>query len=114
MTQGVCIAVAKKIDSILQGGARGQGRNMATDFILGSRARRPQPARPCTPSPEAERRGSDGSGGAGGPAESPPTCGHRGAAPEQQQPRAAPHGREEPGGAGPGGAGGIRALSAVG
>lgn len=43
--------------------------------------------------------------GGGGPAESPPTCGHRGAAPEQQQPRAAPHGREEPGGAGPGGCG---------
>lgn len=33
------------------------------------------------------------------------SCGHHRAAPEQQQPRAAPHGREEPGAAGPGGCG---------
>lgn len=84
---------------------------MATHFILGSRAWRSQPALPCTPESrggEQKERGKEG----GGPAASPPTCGHRGAAPEQQQPRAAPHGREEPGGPGPGGCG--RELSPLG
>lgn len=77
---------------------------MATHFILGSRARRSRPALPCTPESRGGEQKERWKWG-GGPAESPPTCGQRGAAPEQQQPRAAPHGREEPGGAGPGGCG---------
>lgn len=95
----------KKINSILNCGERGErGGTWPLISSSGAELGAPSPHSPVLPSPEVETRRSDGSGG-GGPAESPPTCGHRGAAPEQQQPRAAPHGREEPGGPGPGGCG---------
>lgn len=61
---------------------------------------RTPPLSPGTPSPEVGNPGSEEGRRGWDPAASPPTCGHRGAAPEQQQPRAAPHGQEEPRGAG--------------
>lgn len=102
----------KKINSILN--CRDPGERGGTWPLIsssGAELSAPSPHSPAPPSPEVGNRKSEGKG-VGGPAASPPTCGHRGAAPEQQQPRAAPHGREKPGGPGPGGCG--RELSPLG
>lgn len=105
MIQGHVHRSCKKINSILNCEERGKEAEHGHSFHpreLSSALPARTPLHPRVPRWRTE--GAMEVGG-GGPAESPPTCGHRGAAPEQQQRRAAPHGREEPGGPGPGGCG---------